>query len=100
MKDQTVTEKQTAVFECELNKPNVKVQWKKNKKPLKSSKRIQMSCDKCIQKLTIMETTLDDEDEYTCQLPTEKEVVAKLKVIGKMGFQNIFIFKYQMFQNF
>ena len=91
MKDQKVTEMQTAVFECELNKPNVNVQWKKNKKLLKSSKRIQMSCVKCVQKLTITETTLDDEDEYTCQLPSEKEVSAKLKVIGKIGFQSVFI---------
>lgn len=84
MEDQTIKETETAEFTCELSKPNKKVQWMKNKKTLKASQRITMSTDKCIQKLTIKDAVMDDQEEYTCVLPNGNEVSAKLTVIGKL----------------
>ena len=71
-------------LECVLSKPDVKVKWLKNRKPLTPSDRIKIVCDRYRHFLQIMDTIEEDDGEYTVVLPNERESSAKLKIYGKI----------------
>ena len=85
-------EGQDVELQCVLSKPNVKVQWLKNKKPITPSDRVKMVCDRYRHFLQIMDTIPEDDGEYTIVLPSEKESSAKLKIYGKKFDFAIYIF--------
>ncbi|CAF4406429.1 unnamed protein product, partial [Adineta steineri] len=61
----------TVTFECQLNKPNIKVKWLKDNKPLTSNDRIQPSVDTDnahIHLLTLKTIDLKDAGTYTCAI--------------------------------
>lgn len=64
----TVTEKETAVFSCELTKENINVNWLKNGRDLKKNERFRIITEKFIQKLIIEEACFEDKGEYICDL--------------------------------
>jgi hypothetical protein len=70
-------------LECTLSKPNVKVRWLKNRKPLTPSDRIQILCDRYRHMLRIMEAIPEDDAEYTIVLPNDKESSANLSIYGQ-----------------
>ena len=78
------TEGEDVELECLLSKPNVKVRWMKNRKPLTPSDRIKIVCDRYRHMLRIMETIPEDEGEYTIVLPNDKESSAHLTIYGKV----------------
>jgi titin len=61
-------ENQTAVFECELNKPNEKVKWFKNGEPIEiDGVNVIAKSDGKVHQLIIKKCDLKDAAKYTCK---------------------------------
>ena len=75
----------TISFECQLNKPNIKVKWLKDNKPIASNDRVKPSIDTDnpqIHLLTIQDLNSKDAGTYTCAIdqPSGKKSSASLTV--------------------
>lgn len=63
---QEVTEGNSVVLRCELNKPAPAVEWRKGTELLKNGDKCQMRKKELQVDLKIVDVSLDDTGDYTC----------------------------------
>ena len=86
LEDKKSKEKDSAILECELNKPNIPVKWLKDGVELVPSDRIKLITDGCIHRLVIENATLEDSGTYTCICGGEN-TEATFSVDGKWNWK-------------
>jgi len=85
LQDTVVEVDDEVTMSCELSKPDQKVKWLKNGKPMKPDKRIKITADGKAHKMTLPKSMVDDTAEYTVKLG-EESTSGKLTVKGEWGF--------------
>lgn len=80
--DQTCKEGETVIFRCEVSESNLPARWLKNGKDLVLSDLVIASVEGRTHTLTLKDTPLDADAEYTIQIKDAKSS-AKLNVQGK-----------------
>lgn len=81
LQNQQVDEGETAFLHCELSKPGLLVQWKKESVLLRPGKKYKMEQDGCGLQLQIFDLAVQDSGTYSCCVDST-ETKASLRVKG------------------
>ncbi len=82
--DQKVKEFETAQFECQVSKKDLKVKWTKDTVELKSDDKYKMTSVGYKHILAIKDSQLEDQCNYTIVVEEGVEATAKLTVEGTL----------------
>lgn len=80
--NQEVTEGNTVVLCCELNKPAPSVEWRRGSELLKNGDKYQMKKKDLQVEMKITDPSLDDTGDYAC-ICGEQRTTAMITVSGK-----------------
>ena len=80
--NQEVTEGDSVVLHCELNKPAPSVEWTRRGEPLRNGDKYQMRKKELQVEMKIVDLSLDDMGDYTC-LCGDQSTTARILVNGE-----------------
>lgn len=83
LKPQQVKEMDTATFECEVSKSNMKVKWLKGADEIFPSEKYEMATIGAKYMLTVRNATISDAAEYTIIVEDGVQSTASLQVEGE-----------------
>lgn len=86
LKDQEISEKETAKFKCLLSKSGVKAKWLKDGKVVTAADGYEITSIDVTHTLVLEDVALEDGGKYTIKVE-DKESSANLRVMG-MGSRN------------
>uniref|UniRef100_A0A803K8E4 non-specific serine/threonine protein kinase n=1 Tax=Xenopus tropicalis TaxID=8364 RepID=A0A803K8E4_XENTR len=76
LKPQQVSEGECAALRCELTKANVSVEWKKDHRMIKQSKKYKIRQEGAVSELVIRDLVLEDSGDYSCVCGEQKTTAA------------------------
>ena len=86
LEDKTINEMETVTFECEVSKSRAKVTYLKDGKEIEETDRVKITAQGTVRRLTISDSVLDDQAEYTVKVTSNLSTSAKLTVEGQQDF--------------
>ncbi|KAM6989312.1 obscurin [Tautogolabrus adspersus] len=96
LKNQDAVEGDAVTLHCELNKPGVRVEWRKGGMVLQPSKKYEMKQEGCVEELCIRNLEPEDSGYYTCdagdQLTTASLAVQVKEVVIVCGLKTTDVF--------
>lgn len=87
LQDTVVEVEEEVTMSCEVSKPDAKVKWLKNEKPIRADKKTKITAEGKVHKMTLPKSALDDTAKYTVKLGDEV-TSGNLTVKGECSFHS------------